>query len=136
MISLTDTQSKRCRVPALAGAPTSASAPPGNEWSEHAWGGGPREGGGRDGRTADLLRLKWRLRLRPGDTRSLSHGAAAGPSFRGGGNGTVRPRLGPARLGCAGGVESGDQTLLLPTYPKFPVKGLGFSACLSFNQVY
>lgn len=58
MISLTDTQSKRSRVPALAGAPASASAPPRNEWSERAWGSGPREGGGRDGRIADLLRLK------------------------------------------------------------------------------
>lgn len=120
MISLTDTQSKRCRAPALAGAPASASAPPRNEWSERAWGGGPREGGGRDGRTADLPRPKCRRRRRPGGTRALSHGTAVGPSFRGGGNGTVRPRGAPARLGWAGGVESRDQTPLLPTYPKFP----------------
>lgn len=104
MISLTDTQSKRCRVPALACAPALASAPPRNEWGERAWGGGPREGGGRDGRTADPAGLKWRRRrLRPGDTRALSHGAAVGLSFRGGGNGDCPPA--PRLLQGSGGLR-------------------------------
>lgn len=91
-----------------------------------AWGGGPREGGGRDGRTADLPRLKWRRRLRPDDTGALSHGAAAGPSFQGGGNGAVCLRLGSCKAGVAGGVESGDQTLLLPAHPEFTRKDFCF----------
>lgn len=83
-----------------------------------AWGGGPPAGGGRDRRTADLPRLKWRGRLRPDDTGALSHGAAAaGPSFQGGGNGAVRLRLGSCKAGVAGGVESGDQTLTTVTSP-------------------
>lgn len=69
MISLTDTQSKRCRVPTLAGAPAAASAPlrPAMNGTSAAWGGGPREGGGGYGRTADLPWLKWHRHLRPGD---------------------------------------------------------------------
>lgn len=52
MISLTDTQSKRCRVPTLAGVPAVASAPPCNEWNER--GVGRRPAGGREPLREDL----------------------------------------------------------------------------------
>lgn len=92
-----------------------------------AWGGGPREGGGRYGRTADLTRLKWCRRLRPPPPPPVTW-ICRRTKFRGGGNGTARLCLASCKAGVVGGVERGvrgDQTLLLLTYPKFPYKDFG-----------
>lgn len=119
MISLTDTQSKRCRGPALALLPPQPLLRPVMNGASAAWGGGLREGGGRD-RTTDS---------RPTPARQ---------SFRGAGNGTVRPHLGSCETAVARGVESGSD---LPSdtavgrLPKIPLQRLQFSACLSFSRV-